>query len=58
MRLIPEMVGELHLHRSLNQPLHQPRKQPTRPHDLLLAVGAGEQLVNHPIRQKLPHPVR
>ncbi len=54
MRLIPQMVSELDLHRSLDQPLRQLRKQPTRPHDLLLPVGTGEQLVHHLVRKQLP----
>jgi hypothetical protein len=53
VRLIAEVVGELDLHRALNQPLRQLRKQPARPDDLLLAAGAGEQLIDHLIRQKV-----
>jgi hypothetical protein len=53
VRLIPKVVGELDLHRALHEPLRQLRKQPTRPDDLLLAPGAGEQLVDHLIREKL-----
>ena len=56
VRLIPQVVGELDLHRALHQPLRQLRKQPARPDDLLLALGAGEQLVDHPIREKLLDP--
>jgi hypothetical protein len=58
VRLIPQVLSELDLHRALHQPLRQLRKQPARPDDLLLAAGAGEQLVDHPIQEKLPHPVR
>jgi hypothetical protein len=58
VRLETEVVGELDLHRALNQPLRQLRKQPARPDDLLLPVNAGEQLVDDAIRKKLPHPVR
>ena len=58
MRLKAQVVGELHLHRSLDKPLRQLRKQTARPDDLLLALGAGEQLIDHAVREKLPHPVR
>ena len=50
MRLVPEMTGQLDLHRPLPQPLGQLRQQPTRPGDLLLGTGAGEQLIDHLIR--------
>ena len=53
MRLIPEMVGQLDLHRALHQPLRQLRNQPSRPDDLLLATGTGEQLIDNLIRQKV-----
>jgi hypothetical protein len=50
------VVGELDLHRALHEALRQLRKQATRADDLLLPVGAGEQLVEHPVREKLPSP--
>jgi hypothetical protein len=50
MRLIAKVVGEPDLHRPLHQPLRQLRKQPARSNDLLLPVGAGEELVDHPVR--------
>ena len=53
-----QVVRELDLHRSLHQPLRQLRQQTTRPDDLLLPPCAGEQLVGHPLREKLPHPLR
>jgi hypothetical protein len=53
VRLIPEVVGELDLHRALHQPLRQLRKQPARPDDLLLAPGAGEQLLDDLIGEEL-----
>jgi hypothetical protein len=53
VRLIAEVVGKLDLHRALDQPLSQPRKQTARPDDLLLAPSAGEQLVKHLIREDL-----
>jgi hypothetical protein len=53
VRLIAQMVGELDLHRTLNEPLRQLRQKPARPDDLILAAGAGEQLVDHLIREKL-----
>ena len=58
MWLIAEMVGQLDLHRALHQPLRQLREQPARADDLLLALGGGEQLVEHLVRQKLLDPVR
>jgi len=64
VRLEPEMVGQLDLHRPLHQPLRQLREQPAGPSDLLLAARPREQLVDHlvadpPIRrhpESLPHP--
>ena len=53
MRLIAEMVGQLDLHRALHQPLGQLRQQPARPGDLLLGPGAGQQLIDHLIRDPL-----
>jgi hypothetical protein len=50
MGLVAQVVRQLDLHRTLHQPLGQPRQQPSRPNDLLLAAGAGEQLVDHLIR--------
>ena len=56
MRLVAEMVGELDLHRALDQPLRQPRKQATRPNDLLLRSSPREQLIDELVRQLLTQP--
>ena len=53
MRLIAQMVGQLDLHRPLHQPLGQLRQQPAGPGDLLLGLRAGQQLVDHLIRDPL-----
>ena len=53
MRLVAKMVGQLDLHRPLHQPLRQLRQQPTRPGDLLLGARAGQELVDHLIRDPL-----
>jgi hypothetical protein len=58
MRLIAQVVGELDLHRALNQPLRQLREQAPGADDLLLAVSAGEQFVEHLARQRHLDPVR
>ena len=47
MRLVAQMVGQLDLQRSLDQPLGQLRQHPAGPRDLLLGPGAGQQLVDH-----------
>jgi hypothetical protein len=46
MRLVPEMVGELDLERSLDQWLGQLGQQTAGPDDLLLGLRAGQQLIN------------
>src|SRR5207247_10671290 len=51
MRLVADVVGQLDLHRPLDQPLGQLRQQPTGPGDLLLGARAGEQLVAHLIAE-------
>ena len=51
MRLIADMLGQLDLHRPLDQPLGQLRQKPAGPGDLLLGPGALEQLVEHLIRE-------
>jgi hypothetical protein len=58
MRLVAEMIGQLDLERSLHQPLGQLRKQPAGPDDLLLGLRAGQQLVDHPIRELTAHVIR
>ena len=52
VRLEAEMVGQLDLQRPLQQPLRQLGKQATRAGDLVLRAGAGQQLVDQPIREK------
>ena len=47
MRLVADVVGQLDLHRPLDQPLGQLGQQPAGPGDLLLGARAGEQLVDH-----------
>jgi hypothetical protein len=49
--LVAEMVGQLGLHRPLDQPLRQPAEQPLRAGDLLRRARAGEQLVDQLVRQ-------
>src|SRR5205807_10338624 len=46
MRLIAEVLGQLNLHRPLDQPLGQLSEHAAGPGDLLLGRGAGEQLVD------------
>ena len=58
VRLIAEMVGQLDLHRPLDQSLGQLVKQPALTKDLLFGPGAGEQLVDELVRQLLAHLVR
>ena len=53
MRLIAQMVSQLDLHRPLHQSLGQRRQQPARPGDLLLGPRAGQQLIDHLIRDPL-----
>ena len=52
MRLITEMVGQLDLHRSLDQPLRELAQQAAGAGDLLLGASAGEQLVDQLVGQK------
>jgi hypothetical protein len=47
------MVGQLDLHRPLHQAPGQLRQQPAGPGDLLLGLGAGQQPVDHLIRDPL-----
>ena len=47
VRLVANVVGQLDLHRPLDQPLGQLGEQPTGPGDLLLGARAGQQLVDH-----------
>jgi hypothetical protein len=42
------MLGQLGVHRPLDQPLGQLRQHAARPDDLLLRPGAGEQLIDQP----------
>ena len=58
MRLIAEMVGQLDLHRPLHHPLRQLAQQTTLTGDLLTRPGAGHQLIDQLVRQKLLDPVR
>ena len=53
MRLVAEMVGQLDLHRPLQQTLGQIGEQPAGPRDLLLRARAGEQLVDHLVADPL-----
>jgi hypothetical protein len=53
MRLVAEVVGQLDLHRPLHQPLGQLRQQATGTGDLLLTPRAGQQLIEHLIRNPL-----
>jgi hypothetical protein len=53
MRLMTQVVGQLDLHRSLDQPLGQRRQQPTRPGDLLLGPRTHQQPVDHLIGNPL-----
>jgi hypothetical protein len=47
------MVGQLGVHRPLNEPPGQLGKQPTGPDDLFLRLGAGEQLIDQLVAE--PH---
>jgi hypothetical protein len=58
MRLIPEMVSQLNLERSLNQPLRQLAQQPARANDLLLGLRACQQLVNNIVRKPASDVIR
>jgi hypothetical protein len=40
------MLGQLGIHRALDQPLGQPRQQAIRAGDVLRCPGAGQQLVD------------
>jgi hypothetical protein len=53
MRLVTEMVGQLDLHRPLDQPPGQLRQQAAGPGDLRLGSRAGQQLVDHLVRDRL-----
>jgi hypothetical protein len=46
------MVGQLDLHRSLDQPLRELAQQAAGAGDLLLGASAGEQLVDQLVGQK------
>jgi hypothetical protein len=56
--LVAEMIRQLGIHRSLNQPLGQPRKQPVRASDLLRRPCAGKQLIDQLVRQLVRTQVR
>ena len=58
MRLVPEMVGQLDLHRPLHQPPGQLRQQPAGPGDLLLRPRARQQLVNNVVRELASEVIR
>jgi hypothetical protein len=49
--LVAQVIGQLDLERSLDQPLRQLRQQPARSDDLLLGLRSGQQLVNHLVGQ-------
>jgi hypothetical protein len=51
VRLVAEVVGQLDLERSLNQPLGQLAEHAARPEDLLLGLRPGQQLVNDLVRE-------
>jgi hypothetical protein len=51
MRLAAEMIGQLDLKRSLDQTQGQLREHPAGPSDLLLALGAGQELSDDGVRQ-------
>jgi hypothetical protein len=52
MGLIPQMVGQLDLHRPLHQPLRQLAQQAARPRDLLLRPRPREQLIDQLVREQ------
>ena len=52
--LVAKVLGQLGVHRPLNQPAGQLRQHAPRPDDLLLRPGAGEQLVDQLITETLP----
>ena len=51
--LIAQVLGQLGIHRALDQPARQIGQQAARPDDLLLAARAGEQLVDQLIAEPL-----
>ena len=53
MRLIAKVVGQLDLHRPLDHPLRQLGQQAALAGDLLTSEGAGHQLIDQLVRQKL-----
>ncbi len=50
--LIAQVVGELDLHRPLDQPFRQLAQQPARARDLLLRSGPREELVDELVREQ------
>ena len=50
------MVGQLDLHRPLQQPLRQLGEHAAGPNELLFRARAGEQLVDQLVRQLLTQP--
>src|SRR4051795_2032810 len=54
VRLIAEVLGQLDLERPLDQPLGQLGQQPAGADDLLPGAGAGQQLVDPPLRPPGP----
>ena len=58
MRRVAEMLGQLGRQRPLHQPLGQLREHPARPDDLLLAASAGEQPVDHLVRETIANLIR
>ena len=51
--LVAEVIGQLGVHRPLDQPLGQLREQPAGPDDLLLRPSAGEQLIDQLVAEPL-----
>jgi hypothetical protein len=58
MRLVAEMLGQLRLQCPLDQPLGQLGEHSARTDDLPLRAGAGEQLVDHLVRETVLHLLR
>src|SRR5207248_1229968 len=58
VRFVAEMLGQLGRRRPLHQPLRQLREHAIGPDDLLFGAGAGEQLVDHLVRETVAKRVR
>jgi len=58
VRLVPKVIGQLDLERSLDQPLGQLREQAARSDDLLLGPRAGQQLVHDVVRELAAQVIR